>query len=93
MPSRVLRPRARVLPDAALVPVGQPLERAGPPTHRLRIGQPVHFEVPVRGRRAAGRLEAGAVVQLRDRRGRWARVVDGRGLLVFTAFAGLEPLT
>ena len=82
-----------MLPAAALVPEGQLVEHKGQPTHRMRVQQAFHFEVPSRGRRPAGRLEAGAAVRLLDSQGRWARVVDERGLVVFTALGGLEALS
>ena len=92
MPTRVLRPRAKLLPASALVPDGQPIHSDKAPTHRLRAEQPMHFEVPVQSRRPAGRLPKGAAVQLLACEGRWAHVVDERGLSVFTALSGLEPL-
>jgi hypothetical protein len=91
--ARMLRPKAVTLPERAVVP---PHRLVTPPptcfTHRLVRAQPFYFDraddpVP------AGRLAAGTeVVLLSHGSGRFCRVVDGRGLHVETAFAGLEPI-
>ena len=89
---RVLRPKAEVLDDAALVPAERRIEP--PPdrfTHELVRPQPYYFgakrEVP------AGRLAAGArVVLTAYDGGDFCSVVDARGLTVETAYAGLRRL-
>ena len=90
---RFLRPKAKVLPDSALIPQANLLDR--PParfTHRVKAAQPYYY-----GDKATahgdGTFEAGARVAVLGQEHRpLCRVADARGLSVFTAFDGLVVL-
>ena len=88
----MLRPKAVVLSDAALVAPGNTV--TPPPTqftHELTVSQPFRYK-PGRGS-PDGVLAAGTrVVLLAHGGGSHCWVVDGRGLRVRTARAGLRPL-
>lgn len=90
---RMLRPKAIVLPDSALVPADK--QRAPPRrfTHRVLADQPFHFEAPQGDQAADGQLQAGARVKLLQQgEGPLCTVVDEHGVCVVTDFAGLQPL-
>jgi len=90
---RMLRPKATVLPDSALVPADK--QRAPPRrfTHRVRATQAFHFEAPQADQAADGQLPAGARVKLLQQGdGPLCTVVDEHGVCVVTDFAGLQPL-
>ena len=89
---RMLRPKAVVLGDAALVPEHRLIKP--PPnqfTHEIQRGQPYYY-----GRKSGrpdGHFAAGAqVVLMGHDSGGYCRVVDARGLYVATAFEGLRRL-
>lgn len=90
----VLRPKMEILPDSALVPVGNLIEP--PPnrfTHAVKSAQPYYYSAPRKGAAADGEFAAGTeVVLISHDDGPHCRVADGRGLLMTTAFAGLRPL-
>jgi hypothetical protein len=88
---RVLRPKAEVLNDAALVP---PKNMIAPPpnrfTHRIQEQQPYFFnssqKIP------SGNFSPGTpVVLMVYTGGTFCWVVDGQGLYVKTAYRGLAP--
>jgi hypothetical protein len=89
---RMLRPKAVVLGDAALIPEHRLI--TPPPdqfTHEVRRAQPYYCEQtsgPPDGQFAAG----ARVVLMRYEGGAYCRVVDSRGLYVATTFAGLRRL-
>ena len=90
----VLRPKAVVLQDSALIP---PVNRISPPpnqfTHEVNVTQPFYYEDPEEGGSSAGQFTAGTkVVVLVYSGGSLCRVVDHRGLYVATAYEGLRPL-
>ena len=91
---RFLRPKAKVLPDSALIPKDNQLER--PParfTHKVKTAQPFFYEDSTSSP-AGGSFEAGTRVALLGHgRGPLCRVADASGLSVFTAFDGLAALT
>jgi hypothetical protein len=89
---RVLRPKAVVLGDEALVPEHSMIHP--PPnrfTHEIERSQPYYYDEP--GGTPAGRFAAGTeVVLMRDDGGDYCRVVDARGLYVTTARGGLRRI-
>lgn len=89
----MLRPRATVLPDAAVVP--QANLRAPPArlSHVLPHEQPYHYAAASVDQSPDGTLTAGTEVLLLDQgTGPWCQVLTGQGLCVFTACAGLKAL-
>jgi hypothetical protein len=91
---RMLRPKASVLPDSAVVPDRNLIEP--PPnilTHELKMEQPYYYSKPDRDARPEGMLSKGArVVLLFHDGGSSCHVVDSRGLYVVTDFEGLQPI-
>lgn len=96
MPKRpqMLRPKAVVLKEAALVPAQNLL--VPPPnqfTHELSAKQAFYFAVGEVPTQPDGEWEAGTpVVLLWYDGGEYCRVADAQGLYVETAYAGLRPL-
>lgn len=89
----VERPHAIVLPESALVPAKNQRPPPARFTHRVVAGQPYHYSEPSEGAQSAGRFAAGTQVELvSHERGPMCWVIDGRGLYVATAHAGLEAL-
>ena len=91
-PGRVLRPKAEVLSDDALVPARN---RIQPPpnqfTHELTQSQPYYYDDP-RGA-AAGTYAVGTRVVLMVHEGDpFCRVADAQGLYVQTSYEGLRRL-
>ena len=89
---RILRPKAEVLSDAALLSARN---RIKPPpnqfTHEVTTPQPYFFDEP-RGE-PDGEFAAGTKVVLMEYDGgRHCRVVDGQGLYVATAYESLRRL-
>jgi hypothetical protein len=85
------RPRATVLPDAALVPAANLTTPPVQFTHRLLVAQPYYYALPEGRSDCDGHFEAGTPLVLRAHaHGPWCEVVDGRGLRVLTAFKGLS---
>jgi len=91
--ARILRPKVVILPDEAAVPPDRLVTPAPTRfTHRLVRTQAFYFD-RAEDAAPAGRLPSGTeVVLLSHEGGRFCRVVDGRGLHVETACAGLEPI-
>jgi hypothetical protein len=91
---RFLRPKASVLPESALIPAANLVQPAPTRfTHALRAAQPYHYSEPAPGQAPDGEFEAGTKLALQGHVvGPWCHVVDGRGLSVVTALAGLVPL-
>ena len=90
----MLRPKATVLPESALVPdrnIMQP-----PPTqftHEVVAEQPYYYVNPHQATPPEGRFPTGTkLVLLTHDGGPVCQVIDGRGLCVATAFDGLRPL-
>lgn len=92
--ARMLRPKATVLPDSALVPEENLLRT--PPrrfTHEVEAEQPYYYSNAARAAAPDGTFPAGTqVAVLSPEEGEMCRVADGRGLSVFTAFGGLRAL-
>jgi hypothetical protein len=86
----VIRPKKRVLPDAATVPAKNlaPVPRRF--THEVAAEQPFYYSA--RDTEPAGTLSAGSRVRLASEGRTRCRVVDARGLAVYTACTGLTPL-
>ena len=85
MTGRVLRPKAAVLPDSALLSTQF--------THQLVAAQPYYDAAPAAATPAAGVFAAGTRLRLMRRgRGPYCRVADQRGTTYYTAFAGLRPV-
>ena len=85
MTGRIIRPKAVVLPDSALL--SQPF------THEVIAGQPYYHVKPAAAARPDGVFAAGTRLRLVERgRGPICRVADQRGTPYYTAFAGLRPL-
>jgi hypothetical protein len=91
-PGRMLRPRARVLKDTALIPAGNVVKT--PPktfTHSLRTSQPYYFKlgsgIP------DGTFLAGTRVKLTKQDGdEFCWVIDQNGLKAATPCKGLRPI-
>ena len=84
-------PKTTLLPGSGEVPI-ENLRR--PPTrytHRV-MGEQPYFYQPQIGPTAAGTFDAGTRVALIAEAGALCRVVDSRGLFVFTKCSGLEKL-
>lgn len=94
---RMLRPEARVLPDASLIPPGN-LVRPAPNhfTHELTADEPYRFDRPASaGGRPAGPdgvLRSGERVLLAVRGDDGCRVITPAGLYVTVRCAGLRAL-
>lgn len=91
---RMLRPKAVVLPDSALVPSanqGTPPKRF---THQVVAEQPFHYAAPPPGAAASdGRFAPGTKLLMLERGdGPLCWVQDGQGVCAWTAFAGLRAL-
>ena len=88
------RPEAIVLPDSSLIPPGSLI--APPPnqfTHEVTTAQPFYFAYGAGGGAPSGEFAPGTrVVLMVHDGGAMCRVVDGAGLYVDTAFAGLRRL-
>ena len=90
---KMLRPKAQVLPDGALVP---PANLKPPPkqfTHQVVAEQPFYFDAQQADGAAPGRFAPGTrLLMLEHDGGPLCRVQDGRGLCVVTPVAGLRTL-
>lgn len=87
------RPRAVTVPRSALVP--PPCVVAPPPnqfTHRLRARQGYFYGARATGRPSGYFPKGSEVVLMVYDGGRLCRVIDGDGLYVLTAYAGLESI-
>lgn len=88
----VIRPARSVLPDSAQIPDGNLVDPPSAFTHAV-TGDQAYYYHSRRSKEAAGTFSAGTRVKLVSTGGSMCRVVDGRGLSVYTACDGLEPLT
>ena len=90
---RMIRPKATVLPESALVPDNKIIEL--PPnqfTYEVVAEQPYYYNAPDQAAPQEGKFAAGTkVVLLKHDGGAVCQVVDGQGLVVATAFDGLRP--
>jgi hypothetical protein len=86
----VIRPEKRILPDAAAVPKKNQAPVPRRFTHEVAGEQPFYYAA--RDTEPAGTLSAGSRVRLASEGATRCRVVDSRGLVVYTACAGLKPL-
>ena len=91
----MLRPKATVLPESAIVPDRNIIQP--PPTeftHEVIAEQPYYYKGPQQAAPPEGKFPAGTKVALLTHDGgSVCRVVDGRGLCAATAFNGLRPLS
>ena len=91
---RMIRPKAEVLPDSALVP--EQGSASAPPrqfTHSLTQRQPFFAAEASETEAPAGQFELGAQVVLLHREGDWCRVVAADGRHVRTACSGLRRIS
>jgi hypothetical protein len=90
----MMRPKATVLPDSALVPERNLIQP--PPnqfTHEIKAEQPYYYIGPQQAAPPDGKFPAGTKVVLISRDdGDVCRVADGQGLYAATAFGGLRSL-
>lgn len=84
----ILRPRKFVLPDAAAVPAKNQVSVPRRFTHEVAAEQAFYYSA--RDTEPAGTLSAGSRVRLTTEGRTRCRVVDSRGLSVYTACAGLK---
>ena len=93
-PPRMLRPKAVVLADTALVPAKNMI--VPPPnqfTHELKEKQAFYFDEGQLPEQPDAEWEAGTqVILLRYDGGDYCRVADAQGLYVETAYTGLRQL-
>lgn len=75
------RPKAAVLPRAALVPSTNQIPRPSRFTHRLKTEQEFHLD-NAKGTKPAGKLARGTKVLLIERGDTRCRVADRKGLCV-----------
>jgi hypothetical protein len=87
----VTRPKMTTLPATAQIPSGNLRRPPARYTHRLTAEQP-YFYGPDASGPAVGTFENGTRVAQLSEEGALCRVVDSRGLSVYTSCAGLEPL-
>jgi hypothetical protein len=87
----VTRPKMRMLPATAQIPKGNLRRPPATYTDRLAGAQPYFYEPDVSGE-PAGTFAAGTRVRRLSEAGSVCRVVDSRGLSVYTSCAGLTPL-
>ena len=87
----VTRPKMTTLPEAAQIPARNLRRPPARYTHRVIAEQPYFYEPDATGN-AAGTFGAGDRVARVEEEGTLCRVVDSRGLFVYTSCAGLEPL-
>jgi len=91
---RMIRPKAVVLSDAAMVP-GRNLIDPPPNqfTHQLRKSQPYYYTQAQGAATPDGEFAVGTqVVFMTYDGGAYCRVVDARGLYVETAYEGLRSV-
>jgi len=86
----VIRPEKRILPDAPNVPAKNIAAVPRRFTHEVVSEQPFYYTA--RGGEPAGTLSAGSQVRVAAAGRTRCRIVDARGLSVYTACAGLTPL-
>jgi hypothetical protein len=83
------RPKMVVLPERALPPEGNLVERPARLSHVLAHRQPYFYSLTTT--ESDGSFDSGTRVALLSRDGPWCRVVDEQGLSVFTPCDGLQP--
>lgn len=86
----VIRPEKRILPDAAAVPAKNVVAVPRRFTHEVVSEQPFYYAA--RATEPAGSFPPGSQVRVAAEGRTRSRVVDARGLSVYTASAGLRPL-
>jgi hypothetical protein len=89
----MLRPKAEVLPESALLPD----ENLKPPpkrfTHRVAVEQPFYLAAAQVDATPAGRFAVGTrLLLLEQDAGPLCRVQDERGICALTPIVGLRPL-
>jgi hypothetical protein len=90
---KMLRPKATVLPDAALVPAVEPGARPTHFTHQVVAEQPFHRADRPADAAPDGRFAPGTKLLLLARsEGAHCLVQNADGICAVTAFDGLEPL-
>lgn len=90
---RMLRPKAMVLPDSALVPDANLRPPPKQFTHRVTTEQPFYYAVAQADAMPDGRFAPGTKLLLLEHSdGPMCWVQDRRGVCVVTAFAGLRAL-
>jgi len=90
---RMLRPKATVLADAALVPAANLKPPPKRFTHQVVAAQPFHFSAAQADAAPDGHFAPGTRLLLLARdEGPMCTVQDAQGLCVVTALAGLRPL-
>lgn len=87
----VIRPKKMTLPASAQIPSANLRQPPAEFTHRLTAPQPFFYAADASGE-PAGTFRAGTRVARLEEAGPMCRVVDGRGLSVYTSCDGLEPL-
>lgn len=91
---RMLRPKATVLPESAVVPERNLVQPPTEFTHEVVAEQPYYYSRPQPNTPPDGKFSAGTRVKLSAHKsGPYCEVVDARGLRVTTAFKGLRPLS
>ena len=89
----MLRPKAVVLPDSAVVPAANQKPPPARLTHEVVVDLPYHYARARVDQAPDGRFAAGAKVFMHERgKGPLCRVVDPQGLCAIVAFEGLRPL-
>jgi len=92
---RMIRPKAIVVPEAAQIPAENLVSPPKKFTHELRTAQPFYYALADDAPQEppAGELQTGTkVIVASPASGKLVRVVDGRGLSVWTLAAGLVEL-
>ena len=91
---RMLRPKAAVLPDSAVVPDRNLLHPSPNQfTHIVTKDQPFYYIAPQQTAPPDGHFVPGTrVVLISHNGGPLCHVADGRGVFVATAFDGLQPI-
>lgn len=87
----VTRPKMRTMPEAAQIPQSNLRRPPATYTHRIAVAQSYFYEADALGE-PAGHFAAGTRVRRLSADGALCRVVDRRGLSVYTDCAGLTPL-
>lgn len=91
---RMLRPKATVLPESAVVPEQNLVQPPTEFTHEVIAEQPYYYGAPQQSAPPDGKFSAGTKVKLSvHKSGPYCEVIDGRGLRVTTALKGLRPLS
>ncbi len=90
----MLRPKAVVLPESAVVPAANQKPPPARLTHEVVTDQPYYYSRAHIDMAPDGHFAAGTKVLLLARgKGSMCRVVDRQGLCVTVAYEGLRPLS